>query len=60
MILTNTQGVGGDFLGERIRQAIAALEIEALAHTARITVSAGVAQFLPGDTATMLLAKADE
>jgi len=60
VILTNTHGVGADFLAERIRQAVAALEIKALAHTTRITVSAGVAQFLPGDTATVLLAKADE
>jgi len=60
VVLTNTQGVGADFLAERIRRAVAALEIEALAHTMRITVSARVSQFLPADTATMLLARADE
>jgi diguanylate cyclase (GGDEF)-like protein len=59
VILTNTQGIGADFLAERIRQSIAALEIDALARTTQITVSAGVAQFKSGDTATSLLARAD-
>jgi len=60
VILINPQGVGADFLAERIWQAVAALEIEALAHTMRITVSAAGLQFFPGDIATMLLARADE
>lgn len=60
VVLTNTEGAGADFLAERIRQSIAALDIEALANHTSITVSAGVAQFVAGDTAIGLLQRADE
>jgi len=60
VILTNTEGVGADFLAERIRQSIAALDIEALSNHTSITVSAGVAQFRDGDNPVSLLSRADE
>jgi diguanylate cyclase (GGDEF)-like protein len=60
VILTNTEGAGADFLAERIRQSIASLDIEALSRHTSITVSAGVAQFVAGDSATSLLQRADE
>jgi diguanylate cyclase (GGDEF)-like protein len=60
IILTNTEGAGADFLAERIRQSVEALEIEALANNTRVTISAGVAEFAPGDCAMSLLARADE
>lgn len=60
VILTNTAGIGAYFLAERIRQSIAALEIEALAGHTSITVSAGVAQYRQGGAATDLLSRADE
>ncbi len=60
VILTNTGGEGAAFLAERIRQSVAALEIEVLANHTSITVSAGVAQFRTGDLPTDLLSRADE
>ncbi|MFT4563608.1 MAG: diguanylate cyclase (GGDEF)-like protein [Gammaproteobacteria bacterium] len=60
IILSNTEGAGADFLAERIRQSVAALEIEALANNTNVTISAGVAEFVAGDCATSLLARADE
>jgi diguanylate cyclase (GGDEF)-like protein len=60
VILTNTEGAGADFLAERIRQSIAALDIEALSNHTSITVSAGVAQFRDGDSPVGLLSRADE
>jgi len=60
VILTNTEGAGADFLAERIRQSVASLEIEALSRHTSITVSAGVAEFVPGDSAMSLLQRADE
>ncbi|MGR9091539.1 MAG: GGDEF domain-containing protein [Gammaproteobacteria bacterium] len=60
VVLTNTEGVGADFLAERIRQSIEALAIEVLSNHTSITVSAGVAQFIGGDSAIGLLQRADE
>ena len=60
IVLTNTEGAGAEFLAERIRQSIAVLDIDALAHHTSITVSAGVAEFRAGDTALALLQRADE
>jgi len=60
VVLTNTEGAGADFLAERIRQSIEALEIEALSNHTSITISAGVAQLVTGDTAMSLLQRADE
>ncbi|MFT4581789.1 MAG: diguanylate cyclase (GGDEF)-like protein [Gammaproteobacteria bacterium] len=60
VILTNTEGAGADFLAERIRQSVAALEIEALANNTKVTISAGVAEFVTGDCAMNFLARADE
>ena len=60
VILTNTGGEGAAFLAERIRQSVAALEIEVLANHTSITVSAGVGQFRTGDLPTDLLSRADE
>jgi len=60
VVLTNTEGAGADFLAERIRQSIQALDIEALSNHTSITVSAGVAQFIDGDTAMSVLQRADE
>jgi diguanylate cyclase (GGDEF)-like protein len=60
VVLTNTEGAGADFLAERIRQSIAALDIEALSNHTSITVSAGVAQLVDGDSAMELLQRADE
>ncbi len=59
VILTNTEGAGADFLAERIRQSVAALDIDVLANHTSITVSAGVAQFRPGDSPISLLSRAD-
>jgi diguanylate cyclase (GGDEF)-like protein len=60
VILTNTEGAGADFLAERIRQSVAALDIDVLAKHTSITVSAGVAQFRPGDCPISLLSRAYE
>lgn len=60
VILTNTERPGAEFLAERIRQSIEMLDIDALSHHTNITVSAGVAQFEQGDTATTLLQRVDE
>lgn len=59
VILMNTEGAGADFLAERIRQSVAALDIDVLASHTSITVSAGVAQFRPGDCPISLLSRAD-
>lgn len=60
VILTNTECGGALFLAERIRQSVAALDIDVLGSHTSITVSAGVAQFRAGDTPTGLLSRADE
>ena len=59
VILTNTEGSGADFLAERIRQSVASLDIDVLANHTSITVSAGVAEFRPGDGPISLLSRAD-
>ncbi len=60
VVLTNTEGAGADFLAERIRQSVAALDIDVLANHTSITVSAGVAQFRAGDCPTSIVSRADE
>ena len=60
VILSNTEEPGATFLAERIRQSIERLEIDAMANQSSVTVSAGVAQYRKGETATTFLERADK
>jgi diguanylate cyclase (GGDEF)-like protein len=60
-LLPDTDAQGAVEVAERIRAAVAALEIEADAQTpVRPTVSLGVAERVPGDDVAALLSRADD
>ncbi len=60
LMLSETQPQDGRDLLERVRQAVAALEIPHASGTLRMTVSAGIAQHLPGETLEHTLERADQ
>ncbi len=59
-MLCETQLEDARELLERVRQAVEALEIPHATGTLRLTVSAGLALHLPGDTVVHTLERADQ
>lgn len=60
LLLPETRLEDARELLERLRQAVAAMEIPHVEGTLRMTVSIGVAAHLPGDTVDMTLERADQ
>ena len=60
LLLSDTRLADARDLLERVRQAVAAMEIPHATGVLRMTVSAGLAQHLPGDTIEHTLERADQ
>jgi two-component system cell cycle response regulator len=59
VVLKHTDGNGGLVAAERIRRAVQALSISVLDKRIPVTVSIGVAEFDPGDSAETMVDRAD-
>lgn len=60
VVLPGTDRDGAELLADRVRVAIAELEVEALPADAAISASIGVAHLAPGEKQSELLTRADE